>query len=107
LKKAFEELERRQVPLDELLISTELKKDPTDYKTNILQKLVGSELGAVQGEVIEYYKSSVKGKATAKVELISYAEYLKIFENIFREQVEILGRNYDKEILGVISLYDF
>jgi DNA polymerase I len=107
LKKAFEELERRQVPLDELLISTELKKDPTDYKTNILQKLVGSELGAVQGEVIEYYKSSVKGKATAKVELISYAEYLKIFENIFREQVEILGRDYDKEILGVVSLYDF
>jgi DNA polymerase elongation subunit (family B) len=107
LRKSFLQLEKKQVPLEELQITMELKRDPTDYKTNIAQKLVGSEIGAVQGETIEYYKSSCKGKATVKAELISYAEYLKMFENVFREQVEILGRNYDKEILGVVSIAEF
>jgi DNA polymerase elongation subunit (family B) len=107
LKRAYMLLEKRQIPLEDLQITMELKRDPTDYKTNIAQKLVGTEIGAVQGETIEYYKSSCKGKATAKAELISYAEYIKMFESVFRPQVEILGRNYDKEILGVMSIAEF
>jgi len=107
LRKSYMLLEKRQVPIEDLQITMELKREPTDYKPNIAQKLVGIEVGAVQGDTIEFYKSSCKGKATSKAELISYAEYTKMFESVFRLQVEILGRDFDKEILGVKSIYDF
>ena len=49
---------------EELSIKTTLKKNPSDYKPNSLQRKIGLELEAEQGDVLKYDKSHMVGGGT-------------------------------------------
>ena len=55
LHKFYMQLEQRKVPLEDLVITMQLAKNPQDYPTNIAQKLVGQQLNALEGDIISFY----------------------------------------------------
>ena len=104
LKNAYIEMERGLVSSDLLAISTILKKDPSGYSENTFQRIVGSQLGAKEGDPIKYYKSTTKGKAHSDPALLSRAKYLDMMKSTFEEQLKVIGYDFVKDVVGVKSL---
>ena len=105
LQNAYIEMEKGLVPSDLLAITTVLKKDPDAYSKNAYQRIVGNQLGAKEGDVIKYYKST-SGRAHSNPELLSRAKYLDIMRSTFEEQLKILGNDFMKDVVGITSLAD-
>jgi len=106
LKKAYIEMEKGLVSPDLLAIKTILKKDPRQYSYNSHQRVIGSRLGAAEGDVIKYYKSTTRGKAHSNSALLSRAKYLEMMKNTFKEQLKVLGYDFMKDVVRVTSLAD-
>ena len=106
LKKAYIEMEKGLVSPDLLAVKTILKKDPEQYSYNSYQRVIGSRLGAAEGDTIKYYKSTTKGKAHSNPALLSRAKYLEMMKNTFKEQLKVLGYDFMKDVVGVTSLAD-
>jgi DNA polymerase, archaea type len=106
LKKAYEDMEKGIVAPELLIISTTLKKDPAEYSNNTYQRIVGSQVGAKEGDTIKYYKSTTKGQAHSNPALLSRAKYLEMMKSTFKEQLKVLGYDFMKYVVGVRSLAD-
>jgi len=99
-------MEKGLVSPDLLAIKTILKKDPRQYSYNSHQIVIGSRLGAAEGDVIKYYKSTTRGKAHSNSALLSRAKYLEMMKNTFKEQLKVLGYDFMKDVVRVTSLAD-
>jgi hypothetical protein len=114
LRKALEELDKRQVPKERLAISLTLSKNPQDYANDCLQKRLGTKLRLKKGDILTYYKSDKQiilhdksGKQRTKTIResddpadISYAKYKEMFINSIKNVIEILGYSVDKDLLA-------
>ena len=54
-------MESVQVPVEELGINLTLVKNPSEYPENSLQRRLGNEISASEGDTIKYYKSDIIG----------------------------------------------
>ena len=104
LHKAYMQLEQRKAPLENLAITMQLSKNPQDYSTNIAQKLIGQQLSALEGDIISFYKGDCLGKATTKVNEISYSRYIELFRHTFEPLVTLAGYDFEHDVLGVTSI---
>ncbi|HEX5186450.1 MAG TPA: DNA polymerase domain-containing protein, partial [Nitrososphaeraceae archaeon] len=114
LRKALEELDRRQVPKERLMISLTLSKNPQDYVNDCLQKRLGTKLKLKKGDILPYYKCDKlirvcdqPGKQRIKTvgesddpDDISYAKYKEMFINAVKDVIEILGYSVEKDLLA-------
>jgi DNA polymerase elongation subunit (family B) len=107
LRKAYQDMEKGDVPHELLAISLTLSKDPSDYSDNVFQNIVGKQLKAKQGDPIKYYKSNTKGKAHSDPAFIDRSKYLEMLQSTFEEQIKLLGYSYDKQVQGLVGLDDF
>jgi DNA polymerase elongation subunit (family B) len=114
LNQALEELNSRNVPSELLTISLILRKDPTEYEHSCKQNRLGTKLGLHKGDTLVYYKSDIKQpvydtKTKQRIlqfvhestdpNDISYAKYKEMFVNAFKDILEILGYNIEKDLL--------
>lgn len=104
LRKAYIEMERGVVPLELLAIRTVLKKGPEEYSYNTYQRIVGTQVGAKEGDAIKYYKSTAKGQAHSNPSFLSRTKYLEMLRSTFEEQLKVLGYDFTKDVVGVTSL---
>ena len=104
LHKFYMQLEQRKVPLEDLVITMQLAKNPQDYPTNIAQKLVGQQLNAVEGDIISFYKGDCLGKATTKESEIAYSQYIELFTHSFEPLVTLAGYDFEHDVLGVTCI---
>jgi len=101
-------MELGQVPLQELEIKQTLARNPIEYAENSLQRVVGNELGASQGDTIKYYKSDiVAGGGTSNPNLISRSKYLEMLRTIVEDSLKIMGYDFDRDILGQRNIHDY
>lgn len=107
VRREYETMESGQVPLDELMVKTTLKKDPSEYSQNSLQRVVGTELGAKQDDVIRYYKSNKRGGGTSNIDLLSRKKYLEMLRTALEESLRLMGYDFMKDIIGYRRLSDF
>ncbi|CAN5860989.1 hypothetical protein BH23THE1_BH23THE1_28330 [soil metagenome] len=112
LKGALEELDQRQIPIERLVISLVLKKDPGDYIHDDKQKRLGTKLRLRKGDTLTYYKCDKqetiigeKGKEKTRTvsesenpDDISYAKYKETFLNSVKDVIEILGYDVEKDL---------
>jgi DNA polymerase elongation subunit (family B) len=104
LRKAYIEMERGLVPSELLAIRTVLKKDPEEYSYNTYQRIVGTQVGAKEGDTIKYYKSTAKGQGHSNPSFLSRAKYLEMLRSTFEEQLKVLDYDFTKDVVGVTSL---
>jgi DNA polymerase elongation subunit (family B) len=107
LRKAYQDMQQGLVPDDLLTISLTLRKNPTEYSENVFQNIVGNLQEAKEGDTIRYYKSNTKGKAHSDPKFIDNNKYLEIFKSTFQKQISYLGYNFNKDVLGMITLNDY
>jgi DNA polymerase, archaea type len=107
LRKAYLDMERGQIPIGNLAISTTLRKDPSEYPEGDAEYIVGKQLNAKAGHTITYYKSNIKGKAHSDPAFLSIKQYLDMLRSIFEKQVNLLGYNYSKDVVGEKTLADY
>jgi hypothetical protein len=99
-------MENGSIPADLLIVKSVLKKDPSQYSSNSYQRVVGTSIGAKEGDAIKYYKSTTKGKAHFNPSFLSRAKYLEMMKNTFKEQLMVLGYDFMKDVVGMTSLAD-
>jgi DNA polymerase I len=107
LRKAYIDMERGQVPSELLVITSTLKKDPLSYCNNAYQRIVGNQLNAKEGDSIAYYKSDTRGMAHSKPLFIDIGKYLEMMQSTFEEQLQVLGYDFQRDVVGVKSLADY
>jgi DNA polymerase elongation subunit (family B) len=107
LRKAYQDMEKGQVPHELLAISLTLSKDPSEYASGDFQNIVGKQLSAKEGDTIKYYKANCPGKAHSDPAFIDRNKYLEILQSIFQGQVKCLGYNYNKHVKGDVTLDEF
>lgn len=100
IRKEYDAIESGQVSLEELEIKLTLAKKPEEYPENRLQRLIGSELDANQGDTIKYYKSNTLGGGTSNSNLISWRKYLEMLRTIFDDSLKVMGFDFNRDILG-------
>lgn len=100
IRKEYEALETGRVPLEELEIKLTLAKSPDEYPTSRLQRVIGSKLGASQGDIIKYYKSDVKGGGTSNPNLISKTKYIEMLRITVEDILKLMGYDYNREIVS-------
>jgi DNA polymerase elongation subunit (family B) len=105
LRDAYIEMERGLVPYELLAITTVLKKDPDAYSKNAYQRIIGSQIGAKEGDAIKYYKST-NCQAHSNPALLSRAKYLDMMNSTFEEQLKVLGYDFMKDVIGIKRLAD-
>jgi len=98
--KEYKELENGQVFLSELVIKLTLQKDPDKYAQNSLQRTVGLELNAKQGDTLSYYKSDISGGGSSNIDLISTRKYLEILRTTVEDSLKLMGYDYLQDIVG-------
>ena len=87
--------------LSELLaIRTVLKKDPEEYSYNTYQRIVGTQVGAKEGDTIKYYKSTIKGQGHSNPSFLSRTKYLEMLRSTFEEQLKVLGYDFMNDVVG-------
>jgi DNA polymerase, archaea type len=104
--KEFIAMESGHVPLEDLEIRLMLAKDPNDYAENSLQRIVGTELGASQGDSIKYYKSDIIGGGTSNPNLISRRKYLEMLKTTVQDNLKLMGYNFLQDIVGIKDVRD-
>ncbi len=107
LRKAYLDMERGQIPIENLAICTTLRKDPSEYPEGDAEYIVGKQLNAKAGHTITYYKSNIKGKAHSDPAFISIKQYLDMLRSVFEKQVNLLGYKYSKDVVGEKTLADY
>lgn len=107
LKQAYRNLEKGQVPSEQLAIHHTLGRNPSEYSPNAYQRIVGMQQNAKEGDPIKYYKSYTPGKAHSNPDFIDWGKYLEMLESTFEKQLKVLGYDFSKDVKGVISLDDF
>jgi len=107
IRREYKTMESRSISLHELIIKITLKKDPSEYSQNSLQRVVGTEIGAKQGDTICYYKSDISGGGTSRVDLISRRKYLEMLRTTVEDSLKIMGYDYIQNIVGFRNLSDF
>jgi DNA polymerase, archaea type len=107
IRDEYRAMENNKVPLEELRIQLMLTKNPKEYKINSLQRIVGTELNASQGETIVYYKSTTAGGGTSNPNLISPRKYLQILQTSLEETINLLGYDYTQDIVGYTKIHDY
>lgn len=105
--KEHKTMEAGQVQLDDLAIKLVLQKDPNDYEKNLHQRVVGNELGAKQGDTINYFKSDVTGGGTSNPNLISRRKYLEMLRTTVEDSLRVMGYDYLQEIAGHKKIYEY
>lgn len=98
-------METERVPLEELEINLTLVKNPKQYSKNSLQRLLGNELEADEGDSIKYYKSDIIGGGTSNPRLISRRKYLEMLRTTVGDSIQAMGYDFDKDIVGEKRLY--
>lgn len=106
IKREYSAMEARQVPLEELEINLTLVKNPDKYPESSLQRIVGSELGASQGDTINYYKSNTTGGGTASPNLINRRKYLEMLKTTVEDCLKLMGYDYYKDVVGQLKICD-
>jgi DNA polymerase, archaea type len=106
LRKAYVQMETGQVPFELLAIRTILNKAPQDYANDTYQKILANQTGAGEGDLLNYYKSTVKGKAHPSPAFISRSKYLEMLKTTFTDQLKVLGYDFLKDVVGIRSLAD-
>ncbi len=107
IRKEYRAMEEGSVSLDELSIKLVLKKNPQEYKPNSLQRKVGLESGAEQGDVLEYYKSRTAGGGTSRTNLLCRQKYLEMLKSTVGATLRFMGYDFDLDVIGCKKLYDF
>jgi DNA polymerase, archaea type len=107
LRKAYIDMERGQVAPELLAITSTLNKDPSQYPDGNYQRIVGNQLNAKEGDSIAYYKSATRGKAHSNPIFIDIGKYLDMMQSTFEKQVELLGYDFLRDVVGVKNLADF
>lgn len=100
IKKEYVAMEEGLIPIDNLEIKLTLAKNPDEYSNNSLQKVVGTELDAHQGDVIQYYKSNLTGGGTSNSNLISRKKYLEMLQTAVEDSLTVMGYDYLHDIVG-------
>jgi hypothetical protein len=59
IRNEYFAMESGEASLNDLEIKLTVQKDPIHYPHNRLQRIVGTELSATQGETIRFFKSDV------------------------------------------------
>ena len=104
IRKEYLPIESGHVPLEDLEIKLTLAKDPDEYPLYCLQRHVGTELSASQGDTIRYYKSDRTGGGTSHANLISRRKYLVILRTAVEDSLIVMGCDYLRDIVGFSSL---
>ncbi len=107
LKQAYRNLEKGQVPSEQLAIHHTLRRNPDEYSLNAYQRIVGNQQNAKEGDTINYYKSNTPGKAHSNPAFIDWGIYQEMLKSTFEKQLKVLGYDFSKDVKGVISLDDF
>ena len=115
IKESIRQLDRRQVPAEQLAISLVLRKNPEEYTQFCKQSFLGSKLGLRKDDTLIYYKcdkqelvyDTARGKNVSRIVHesdnpadISYAEYKEMLIKSVKDILEILGHNVEKELLS-------
>ena len=98
--REYRKMEQGKVSSNELEIKLTLKKDPSNYKRNSVQSIVGTESEAKAGDIITYYKSYKQGRGTSNIELLSTKKYLEMLRTAVEDSLAVMGYEFDKDILG-------
>jgi hypothetical protein len=107
IRKEYRAMEEGSISLDELSIKLTLKKNPTDYKPNSLQRKIGLQLEAEQGDILKYYKSRMVGGGTISTDLLCRQKYLQMVKTTVGEALHVMGYNFDRDVAGCKRLDDF
>ena len=107
IRRQYITMESGQVPLDELIIKITLRKDPSKYSQNSLQRVISNEIGAQQGDTISYFKSDISGGGTSKSNLINPRKYLEILKTTVEDSLKVMGYDYVRDIVGQKKLCDY
>jgi DNA polymerase elongation subunit (family B) len=100
IRKEYEAIESGKVPVDELIIKLMLAKDSLDYDEHSLQRVVGTELDAHNGDVINYYKSNITGGGTSNPNLISRKKYLVMLKTATEDSLKMMGYDFTRDSLS-------
>jgi DNA polymerase, archaea type len=106
IHKEFVTMESGHVPLEDLEIRLMLTKDPSEYPENSLQRILGTELDATQGDSIKYYKSDIIGGGTSNPNLISRRKYLEILKTTMEDNLKVMGYTFLQDIMGIRDVLD-
>ena len=82
-------MESGEVSLNDLEIKLTLQKDPKHYHHNKLQRIVGTELSATQGEAIRYFKSDVVIRGGTSNPLVSLGGFITLWLICFLKKVVV------------------
>jgi hypothetical protein len=106
LKKAYIDMEQGLVPTESLEIRLTLKKNPEEYDKNTVQRIVGLAQNAREGDTISYYKSNTKGGGTLNPNLYSRCKYLEMLKSTIEDQLNVIGYDFMRDVVGLTSLRD-
>jgi DNA polymerase, archaea type len=106
LKKAYIDMEQGTVPKESLEIKLTLKKNPEEYDKNTVQRIVGLAQNAREGDTISYYKSNTKGGGTSNPNLYSRFKYLEMLKSTMEDQLNVIGYDFMRDVVGLTSLRD-
>jgi DNA polymerase, archaea type len=94
--KSISDLENGNVDHKLLTRSVRLSKNPEDYhNTNDRKRKLGLVIGAIKGDVIEYYESDNKEGYSLNHREISYRKYKLMLWKAIREVLKIAGYDVD------------
>ena len=121
LHKEYNDFVAGRIDSNLLKRKIELGKDPNEYPNDVVQKSIGLAQNKKEGETIWYYNID-KGKSKKKkaewdnfsneektkhyqnLELICKNKYIKDMKATFEKQLTYLGIDFDKDIVGKITL---
>jgi DNA polymerase, archaea type len=107
LKAAVNDLEKGRVEPELLKVKVKLTKNPEDYAVNNPNKKIGTLLGSKAGDVIWYFKTDDKKKASVSIkpEDIGITKYKQMLMTAVKDALEIMGygnaEQIESEIFGI------
>jgi DNA polymerase I len=107
IRNEYRAMEEGIISLAELSIKLTLKKNPRNYKPNSLQRKIGLELEAEQGDILKYYKSRMVGGGTISSDLLCRQKYLQMLKSTVGETLHVMGYSFDRDVAGCKRLDDF
>ena len=115
IRKAYNDLKNRNVPLEELAFRVMLNKPLDKYTDTTPQHVKAAMLLAQKkevkaGDIIEFVKTTtkdgVKPVEMARKEEIDVDKYIEFLESTFEQLLDALGFSFN-EIIGATKLEDF
>jgi DNA polymerase I len=115
IRKAYNDIKNRNVPLEELAFKVMLNKPIEKYTDTTPQHVKAAMLLAQKkevkpGDIIAFVKTTtkdgVKPVEMAKKEEIDVDKYIEFMESTFEQLLDALGFSFD-EIIGATKLEDF